>query len=114
MAGENAVAVETGEGSVTGADRLSAALLILEQMEANELFDKVSVVDVSRLQTLEFWYGTRYRVKLGDGNNMKEKLAAVKAAIDSASQYQTGILDASSVTGENLDKVTIPCIPFQN
>ena len=114
VAGENAVAVETGEGSVTGADRLSAALLILEQMEANELFDKVSVVDVSRLQTLEFWYGTRYRVKLGDGNNMKEKLAAVKAAIDSASQYQTGILDASSVTGENLDKVTIPCIPFQN
>lgn len=111
VAGQSAVAVETGEGSVTGADRLAAALQILAQLEANELFDKVTVVNVSKLQTLEFWYGNRYQVKLGDVNHMREKLAAVKVAIDSASDYQTGILDASSVTDIS-EKITIPCIPF--
>lgn len=113
VAGESAVALETGEGSVTGADRLAAALEILAQLEANELFDGVTSVNVSKLQTLEFWYGTRYQVKLGDSNHMKEKVAAVRAAIDQASQYQTGILDASSVEDVN-GKITIPCFPFQN
>lgn len=113
VAGQNAVAVETGEGSVTGADRLTAALQILQQLEANELFDKVTSVNVSKLQTLEFWYGTRYQVKLGDSNHMKEKVAAVRGAIDQASQYQTGILDASSVADVN-GEITIPCIPFHN
>ncbi len=111
VAGQNAVAVETGEGSVTGADRLAAALEILAQLEANELFDKATVVNVSKLQTLEFWYGNRYQVKLGDVKHMREKLAAVKVAIASASDYQTGILDASSVTDIS-EKITIPCIPF--
>lgn len=114
VVGQNAVAAETGEGSVTGADRLAVALEVLTQIEANELFDKVSVVDVSKLQTLEFWYGTRYRVKLGDRSNMVTKIAAVKAAINQAGQYQTGVLDASAVTGEDLGKITIPCTPFQN
>ena len=111
--GESAVALETGEGSVTGADRLAAALQILAQLEANEMFDGVTSVNVSKLQTLEFWYGTRFQVKLGNSEYMKEKVAAVRAAIDQASQYQTGILDASSVEDVN-GKITIPCFPFQN
>lgn len=113
VVGQNAVAFESGEGSVTGADRLAAALEILAQLEANELFDKVTVVNVSKLQSLEFWYGTRYRVKLGDANYMREKLAAIRSAIDSASEYQTGILDASAVT-DIKEGITIPCIPFTN
>lgn len=113
VAGQSAVAVETGEGSVTGADRLAAALEILAQMEANELFDKVTSVNVSKLQSLEFWYGAQYQVKLGDISHMREKLAAVRGAIEMASEYQTGILDASSVTGID-EGITIPCIPFQN
>ncbi len=113
VVGQNAVPVETGEGSVTGADRLTAALEILSQLEANELFDKVTVVNVSKLQTLEFWYGKRYRVKLGDVDHMRQKLAAVKSAINSASVYQTGILDASFVT-DLTEGITIPCIPFTN
>lgn len=111
VAGQDAVAVETGEGSVTGADRLAAALEILGQLEANELFDEVVSVNVSKLQSLEFCYSTRYQVKLGDASHLREKLAAVRGAIEEASEYQTGILDASAVTG--LDgKITVPCYPF--
>lgn len=109
-AGQNAVAVETGEGSVTGADRLSAALLILSHLEANELFGEASLVDVSNLQKLEFWYGTQYQVKLGDSSRMDYKLAAVKSAIAEMSEYQTGILDASFTTFPN----SVGYMQFQN
>ena len=111
VAGQDAVAAETGEGSVTGADRLAAALEILTQLEHNELFDKVTAVTVSKLQSLEFWYGDRFQVKLGNVSYMREKLAAIKSAVELAGDYQTGILDASAVT-DHLEGITIPCIPF--
>ncbi len=111
VVGQSAVAAETGEGSVTGADRLATALQILQQLEANELFDKVTSVNVAKLQTLEFRYDNRYQVKLGDNSYLENKIAAVKGAIDKASQYQTGILDASSVADLS-SGITIPCIPF--
>ena len=100
-AGETAVAWEAGESAVTGADRLSAALLILTHLEANELFDKVASVDVSNLQNMEFWYGKQYQVKLGDSGRMDEKVAAVRSTIAKLSVYQTGILDASFTTFPN-------------
>lgn len=93
--GQNAVAVETGEGSVTGADRLETALLIVAQLEANELFGKVTSIDVSTLQKLEFWCGQQYQVKLGDSSRMDVKIAAVKETMEKLSDYQRGILDAS-------------------
>ena len=93
--GNMAVATETGEGSVTGADRLAVALQIVAQLEANEIFDRVSSVDVSNLQHLEFWCGRQYQVKMGDGERLDYKIAAVRSALEKTSAYQTGILDAS-------------------
>lgn len=113
VVGSDAVAAEQEpEGySIKSADRLDAALLILQMLEKNELLGVAASVDVSNLQALELWYGTRFRVRLGDTNYMLEKLAAVKGAIEAAGAYETGILDASLVTG--LDEgITIPCIPF--
>lgn len=110
--GAAAVAAEAGEEgtSVTGADRLSAALQILQQLEANEMLGKVASVDVSNLQALQMWYGTRYQVKLGDSGNLAYKIAAVKSAIDQMSPYQTGILDASFTTFPN----SVGFMQFQN
>lgn len=98
--GADAVAAEQEpEGSViTGADRLEAALLIAEMLEKNELLGVASRVDVSSLQALELWYGTRFQVKLGNSENMDYKLAALKSTVAELSQYQTGVLDASFTT----------------
>lgn len=93
--GSQAVAAESGQGAVTGADRLAMALQIAQQLESNELFDRVSRVDVSNLQHLEFWCGQQYQVKLGNSERLDYKIAAVRTAIETSSDYQTGILDAS-------------------
>lgn len=111
VAGSQAVAAESGESAITGADRLAAALNIVTQLEANELFDRVSCVDVSNLQYLEFWLGQQYQVKLGQGEFMTEKIAAVKGVLAKMTQYQSGIIDASKVT-EDIDGISIPCYPF--
>ncbi len=108
--GQNAVAFENGEGSVTGADRMAVALQILQQLEANELFGKVTSVDVSGLQSLEFWCGKQYQVKLGDSERLDFKIAAVKTAISEMSDYQTGILDASFTVFPN----SVGYMQFQN
>ena len=99
--GQNAVAYETGEGAVTGADRLDVALQIISQLEANELFGKVTAIHVSALQQLEFWCGQQYQVKLGDSDRLDYKIAAVKIAMEQMSPYQSGILDASFTTFPN-------------
>lgn len=110
--GTNAVAAENEpEGSsITGADRLSVALQILQQLEANEMLGVVASVDVSSLQALQLWYGTRYQVKLGDSSRMDYKIAAVKSAVVEMSDYQTGILDASFTTFPN----SVGYMQFQN
>lgn len=110
VVGQNAVAVESGEGSVTGADRLAVALEILTQLEASELFGKVTSIDVSGLQSLEFWCGQQYQVKLGNRDRLDFKIAAVKTAIEEMSDYQSGILDASFTTFPN----SVGYMQFQN
>lgn len=101
--GANATAREQAaeESSVTGADRLTAALQIAKHLESNEMLGVVASVDVSNLQAIGMWYGTRYQVKLGDIADMDYKIAAVKSAVSEMSQYQTGILDASFTTFPN-------------
>lgn len=108
--GQDAVAAENGEGSVTGADRLVVALQVLTQLEKNELFGRVTSVDVSGLQNLEFWCGQQYQVKLGDSSRLDYKIAAVKSAIEEMSEYQSGILDASFTTFPN----SVGYMQFQN
>lgn len=103
QAGEQAVAAEPAAPAdtpvvITGDDRLQVALQILQQLEANEILGEAASVNVSNLQTLELWYGSRFQVKLGDSDRLDYKIEAVKQAIAQMSQYQTGILDASFTT----------------
>ena len=84
--------------TVTANDRLQAALLILDALEANEIVGEVSTVDVSSLYNLELQYGQRYQVKLGDASNMDRKISEMKASVIQLNDYQTGILDVSYTT----------------
>ena len=98
--GEPAVALEpVQEGDtpvvITGADRLKAALSVVQALEANEILGQASRVDVSNLQAMEFWYGVRYQIKLGDGSDLSYKIAAAKATIEELGQYNSGVLDVS-------------------
>lgn len=90
---------ETVPVTVTGAQRLSAALQILKAMEANDIVGEAASVDVSSLNAIELWYGQRYQVNLGDTTNMEYKIACMNDVILQLSDYQTGKLDISFTTG---------------
>ena len=98
---ENATAAEgeTVPSSVpvttTGAQRLDAALQILKALEDNDIVGSAASVDVSRIDDIILWYGTRYQVNLGDNTRLEHKIACMNAVIAQMSEYQSGVLDCS-------------------
>ena len=95
--------------TVTGAQRLSAALQILKALEANDIVGEAASVDVSRLEDIILWYGTRYQVNLGGTGNMEYKIACMNDTILQLSDYQTGVLDVSF----NYWKTQVGYTPFE-
>ena len=81
--------------TLTNAQRLTAALKILKALEANDIVGSAASVDVSRLDDIILWYGTRYQVNLGDSSNLEYKIACMNDVILQMSDYQSGILDIS-------------------
>ena len=79
----------------TNAQRLTAALQILRALEANDIVGSAASVDVSRLEDIILWYGTRYQVNLGDTANLEYKISCMNDVILQMSDYQSGILDIS-------------------
>ena len=96
---ETAAQGETVPASVpvttTGAQRLDAALQILKALEENDIVGSAASVDVSRIDDIILWYGTRYQVNLGDNTRLDYKIACMNAVIAQMSEYQSGILDCS-------------------
>ena len=81
--------------SVTGAQRLNTALQILQALEANDIVGEAASVDVSELEDILLWYGTRYQVNLGNNANLDHKIDCMNDVILQMSEYQSGILDIS-------------------
>lgn len=81
--GKRAVAYEPEgvDSTTTAADRLSAAVAILTQLEKWELFAPATRVDVSDLFALRLYCGPDYRVELGDSGSLEEKISLVKYAL---------------------------------
>ena len=88
--GETAPIVTT-----TGAQRLTAALQILKALEENDIVGEAASVDVTRIEDIILWYGTRYQVNLGDSARLDYKIACMNDVILQMSDYQSGILDIS-------------------
>lgn len=88
----------TVTATVTGADRLKAALVILASLETNDVVGEAASVDVTSLSNIELWYGSRYQVKLGDTADMDYKIASMKTAVAQMNEYEMGILDVSFTT----------------
>lgn len=81
--------------AVTQAKRLETALNIAEYLERNGIIGKAATIEVEDLGDIQFWYGQRYQVKLGDETQLLYKISCVKSVIDHMNDYQSGILDAS-------------------
>lgn len=89
--------------TVTAADRLTAALSILQYLEAEELFDDVVSVDVTSLGNIQLWYGQQYQVMLGDASQLSYKISLMNGAIhgqNGLKEYDSGILDITFTTSQ--------------
>lgn len=103
VATESAAVYETNEAgetvpvpvSVTGAQRLTTALQIVQALEDNDIVGSAASVDVTRLEDIILWYGTRFQVNLGSSTNLAYKIACMNDVILQMSEYQTGVLDIS-------------------
>ena len=106
--GQQAVASESGVSNmenpvtVTGADRLNAALAVMQAMEKNEILNQFSLVDVTQIYDLRLWYGSDYQFKLGEGTDLNLKLAYVKSVLpEILADYPAGTLDVSDPKNPN-------------
>jgi cell division protein FtsQ len=81
--------------AVTQAKHLETALNIAEHLEDNGIIGTAATIEVEDLGDIQFWYGQRYQVKLGDETQLLYKISCVKSVIDQMNDYQSGILDAS-------------------
>lgn len=82
----------------TDQERLESALNIATQLELNEILGEASKIDLTNLEDVRLWYGTRYEVKLGDPGDMDRKIAMLKAVVTEHKKeggYQSGVLDIS-------------------
>ncbi len=89
---------EMGEvipAAVTGAQRLNTTLQILQALESNGVVGDVASVDITRIEDIILWYGTRYQVNLGDNSRLDYKIACMNDAILQMNEWQSGILDIS-------------------
>ena len=98
---ETQIPTETAEDAVPTLPPIPAATLlnnaveVLTALEKNGVMGTVDSVDVTDTDQMILWYENRYKVTLGDKNDLVRKIGAMKAAIQKMGQYQTGILDVS-------------------
>ena len=78
---------------VTGAERLSAALAVIQQLSSNSISGQVDSVDVTNLTDIELWYDERFQINLGNTSQLEYKVGALKATINRMESYESGYLD---------------------
>lgn len=81
--------------TVRGSEKLEAAVMILQYLEANGVLGQMASVDVTDITGIELWYADRYQILLGDTTQLSRKVKSVTLAIGQMGEYQTGVLDAS-------------------
>lgn len=84
----------------TNAQRLEAALSILQSLERNGVIGQVASVDVQSLSDIRLQYGQRFQVRLGTTDELDYKIRYMEQAISQMEDYQTGELDVSFEFGQ--------------
>ena len=79
--------------TVYGRERLALALEMIGVLEENGILGNMASVDVTDLGALTMWYGSQYKVLLGDKSRLDYKIGAMNSAISQFGSYDTGTLD---------------------
>lgn len=87
---------------VSQAQRLQTALDIAGFLEQNSMIGSVVSIDVTDLGDIQLWHGTQYQVLLGDNTQLSYKIACLKGALEKMADYQSGVLDISLTTPDQV------------
>lgn len=95
--------------TVLGSERLNAVLSVLKNLEANGVVGEMKSLDVSDMTMIELWYKTDYQVRLGDTENLEDKIKNMTGIIAQEQNYKQGFLDVSYTTwGDQANLSTLP------
>ncbi len=92
------VEAPTAPITVYNRERLAAALQIAKEMEANGVLGELATIDVSDMGNIVVWYGQKFEMRFGDGEDIPKKVFSVVQTIYQLGQYQAGMLDVSFTT----------------
>lgn len=84
--------------TVTGAQRLTAAVDIADFLERYGIIGQAASIDVTDIHSIELWYGTKFQVLLGDSSDLNTKIRDLKSIVDDYAvnrPYESGLLDLS-------------------
>ncbi len=84
--------------TVYNRERLEAALQIAKEMEKNGVLGELATIDVSDMAGIVVWYGQRFEMRFGDGENIPKKVFSALQTIYQLGQYHAGVLDVSFTT----------------
>ena len=87
--------------TVYAQEKLSLAVSVIQNLEKGGFIGSIATVDVTEPGNIQLWYGSRFQMLLGDGNNLPRKISALNRALEAMAEYTTGILDASLTTYPN-------------
>ena len=79
--------------TVYGRERLALALEMIGVLEENGILGKMASIDVTDLGALTMWYGSQYKVLLGDKSRLAYKIGAMSSALSQFGSYDSGNLD---------------------
>lgn len=81
---------------VTGAQRLSVVLTLLQYLSRNSISAMIDSVDVTSLTAIELFYDdARFQINLGNTDSLEYKISALKTTIEKMESYESGHLDLS-------------------
>ena len=93
------IRVAVTESAAVSAAKETALLALLKALEAAELTKAVTSVSVPSAYDLSLWYGSQYRVELGDSGDMDYKLEYLKEVVSKLEDYRTGTIDLTFSEG---------------
>ena len=81
---------------ITGAQRLSPVLTLLQHLSRNSISGLIDSVDVTSLTAIELFYDdARFQINLGNTDSLEYKISALKATVEKMESYESGHLDLS-------------------
>lgn len=87
----------------SGAEKLNTALDVAKALEDEEILDSIASIDATNANDISFWYTDRLLVKMGDVQQISEKIVLVHSTI----KTQLGIRDAGILHVSNKNGIQI-------